>query len=116
MKFVIAVLSLVLSFSATSNTLSFRGGDQTILDEKFLVPGNNPLNFCQEPSEYVLNIDHVDLAPNPPKPCVLFIRLFKPVIQSNKNTEDKHSRLRPREISLRKLFRGLKFTYKSNMG
>lgn len=90
MKFVIAVLSLVL-FSATSNTLSFRGGDQTILDEKYSVPGDNPLSFCQEPSGYVLNIDHVDLTPNPPKPCVLFIRPFELITRSNKNIEGRHS-------------------------
>ena len=91
MKSIVALVSLFFSFSATANTLSFRSGDQTILDEKYTVPGNNPMSFCQEPSEYVLHIDHVDLTPNPPKPCVLFIRPFDPVARSNENTEDRHS-------------------------
>lgn len=89
MKFIVAAVSLLLSFSATSNAFSFRSGDQTILDEKYSVPGNNPLSFCQEPSEYILNIDHVDLTPNPPKPCVFSIRLFE-FVAHKKHTEDKN--------------------------
>jgi len=37
-------------------------------DEKFTVPGKNPLNFCADPKDYILTIDHVDLSPNPPVP------------------------------------------------
>ena len=32
------------------------------------VPGKNPLNFCADPSDYILTIDTVDLSPNPPVP------------------------------------------------
>ena len=32
------------------------------------VPGENPLNFCDDPSTYLVDIDSVDLDPNPPKP------------------------------------------------
>ncbi|KAJ5087647.1 Phosphatidylglycerol/phosphatidylinositol transfer protein [Penicillium angulare] len=35
-------------------------------DEKPKVPGDNPLNYCKPPSDYVLQIDNVDLDPNPP--------------------------------------------------
>lgn len=34
------------------------------------VPGDNPLNFCQEPSNDILTIESVDLSPNPPVPYV----------------------------------------------
>ncbi|KAJ5273231.1 hypothetical protein N7478_008356 [Penicillium angulare] len=35
-------------------------------DDKPKVPGDNPLNYCKSPSDYVLQIDNVDLDPNPP--------------------------------------------------
>ena len=75
MKLVIFVLSLVLSFSAPSDTLLFRSGDQAILDKRYPVQGDNPLEFCHEPSNYILTLDHVDLTPNPPVPCVLYTLL-----------------------------------------
>ena len=31
------------------------------------VPGDNPLVYCQDPDDYILDINHVDLAPNPPE-------------------------------------------------
>jgi hypothetical protein len=68
MKLFVAFLSFSLSFGAIANALSFRTGDQTILDEKQSVPGDNPLKFCHDPSDFILTIDHVDLAPNPPVP------------------------------------------------
>jgi len=30
------------------------------------VPGDNPLMFCQDPTDYLLNITNVDIDPNPP--------------------------------------------------
>ncbi|KAJ5731948.1 hypothetical protein N7493_003429 [Penicillium malachiteum] len=32
------------------------------------VEGDNPLVYCNDPSDYLLTIDHVDLVPNPPLP------------------------------------------------
>jgi hypothetical protein len=81
MKFGIALPSFVLPFLAISNALSFRGGDQTILNDDFSVPGINPLQFCHDPSHYILTIDRVDLTPNPPVPCVLCNILFSRVLQ-----------------------------------
>jgi hypothetical protein len=30
------------------------------------VPGENPLEFCEDPKDYLLDITKVDLEPNPP--------------------------------------------------
>lgn len=38
------------------------------LDANFKVPGDNPLFFCKDPSDYIGKIDFVDLSPNPPVP------------------------------------------------
>lgn len=34
------------------------------------VNGKNPLEFCDNPENHILQIDHVDLDPNPPKAYV----------------------------------------------
>lgn len=34
------------------------------------VKGNNPLEYCADPSPHLLQIDSVDLKPNPPVPYV----------------------------------------------
>ena len=31
------------------------------------VPGKNPLLYCQDPKDYILDIYYIELAPNPPK-------------------------------------------------
>ena len=31
------------------------------------VPGDNPLVFCSAPESYILEIEYVDLVPNPPE-------------------------------------------------
>lgn len=38
--------------------------------EDFPVTGENPLSFCANPAGHILEIDRVDLSPNPPKPYV----------------------------------------------
>ena len=37
-------------------------------DKSLSVPGDNPLNFCEDPTEakHILLIENVDLDPNPP--------------------------------------------------
>jgi hypothetical protein len=37
---------------------------------EYKVPGDNPLYFCADPADYILQIEKVDLDPNPPKPYV----------------------------------------------
>ena len=57
-----------------------------VQDDKFTIPGENPLNvrspateveatmetdfiqYCADPKDYILQIDHVNLTPNPPRP------------------------------------------------
>lgn len=44
--------------------------NQVTVKEEFKVPGDNPLYFCADPADYILQIEKVDLDPNPPKPYV----------------------------------------------
>ncbi|KAF7509613.1 hypothetical protein GJ744_007651 [Endocarpon pusillum] len=52
---------------AASKSLSVFSHDQAPLANDFDVPGKNPLKFCGDPQNYILDIDKVDLDPNPPK-------------------------------------------------
>ncbi|KAL8660994.1 MAG: hypothetical protein Q9202_006014 [Teloschistes flavicans] len=65
MKLLLAYCPLFLSTLAASH--SFLAGS---LSQKPLVdlsvPGDNPLEFCSDPSGFILTIDYVDLEPNPP--------------------------------------------------
>ena len=70
MKFIYSFLTLLFASCAASNSLSFFGADQHVLDDDVSVPGDNPLEFCQKDNEYTLTINKVDLTPNPPKPYV----------------------------------------------
>ena len=42
-------------------------GNQVAIKDEFNVPGENPLEFCGDPSSYNLDLESVDLYPNPPK-------------------------------------------------
>jgi len=44
------------------------GGQAVIMDEDLKVPGDNPLYFCSDPKDNIVQIKKVDLSPNPPKP------------------------------------------------
>jgi hypothetical protein len=46
-------------------------GQQVLEDPKPKVPGSNPLTFCQATDNYLLQVDYVDLTPNPPLAFVL---------------------------------------------
>lgn len=74
MKLLLAYCPLFLSTLAASH--SFLAGS---LSQKPLVdlsvPGDNPLEFCSDPSGFILTIDYVDLEPNPPVKLVTDIRL-----------------------------------------
>jgi len=56
----------VVSVSAGSSWLP----GQIAVKEEFSVPGNNPLFFCSDPKDDILEIENVDLDPNPPSPYV----------------------------------------------
>ncbi|KAF2091930.1 phosphatidylglycerol/phosphatidylinositol transfer protein precursor [Saccharata proteae CBS 121410] len=62
----LAVASPLL-VSARSSLFSGLTGSQVAITEGLEVPGNNPLVFCEEPSNNILTIDQVDLTPNPPE-------------------------------------------------
>lgn len=66
MKFLSTLLlaPLVASLSIHSSS----SDDASALDAAFPVPGDQPLNFCKDPKDYILEIHHVDLIPNPPVP------------------------------------------------
>jgi len=68
MKLTITVVLLLLSSFAASKSLSLFGGDQRLLEDDLDVPGDNPLEFCQQDDTYILTINKVDLTPNPPSP------------------------------------------------
>lgn len=48
--------------------------NQVTVKEEYKVPGDNPLYFCADPADYILQIEKVDLDPNPPKPYVCLKR------------------------------------------
>ncbi|ERF72414.1 hypothetical protein EPUS_06043 [Endocarpon pusillum Z07020] len=65
------ILSVLLPFLSASlvasKSFSVFSHDQAPLANSFDVPGKNPLKFCGNPKNYILDIDKVDLDPNPPK-------------------------------------------------
>ncbi|KAL8742048.1 MAG: hypothetical protein Q9190_005411 [Brigantiaea leucoxantha] len=68
MRPTISIVPLVFSAAVTSSSFSLFSNDQkTLVDDSLSVPGENPLNFCADPADYILTIDHVDLDPNPPE-------------------------------------------------
>lgn len=74
MKLSTALLTIAFSFIPICSSISFLGREQAVLDSDtdLSVPGDNPLVFCQDPSDYILAIEHVDLDPNPPNAYVRF--------------------------------------------
>jgi hypothetical protein len=66
MRFLAAFAPLLLSTTVTAG--SWFGNEQVALvDNPLSVPGKNPLTYCTQPDDYILDIDHVDLTPNPPE-------------------------------------------------
>jgi len=54
-------------FAASASAGSLFGGPAVVLDDSLSVPGNNPLNHCDNPKDDILDLKSVDLNPNPPK-------------------------------------------------
>ncbi|KAI9677743.1 MAG: Phosphatidylglycerol/phosphatidylinositol transfer protein [Trizodia sp. TS-e1964] len=60
---------LSLLFAALTSAVSISGGQQVLKmgDDGLSVPGENPLKYCETPHDWVLDIEKVDLSPNPPE-------------------------------------------------
>lgn len=70
MKFSLALISLFLSTLVASVDLSFFPGQKVLEDKGGEVPGENPLTYCKaDHDDDILELDHVNLDPNPPKAC-----------------------------------------------
>jgi hypothetical protein len=67
MKLLSAALICVAPLSVTATPASF-WSSQDVISEAIPVKGNNPLEYCSDPSGNILDIKSVDLSPNPPKP------------------------------------------------
>ncbi|KAK5075467.1 Phosphatidylglycerol/phosphatidylinositol transfer protein [Lithohypha guttulata] len=66
MKFTSAILLLS---PLLASALSFpSSSDRKVLDDQHKVPGSQPLTFCKDPADYILDVHNVDLIPNPPVP------------------------------------------------
>jgi hypothetical protein len=63
------LLLAAVSAVAVSATPSWVPG-QVAIQEDFKVPGDNPLYFCSDPKDNIVEIKKVDLNPNPPQPYV----------------------------------------------
>ena len=62
-----------LCLTATAVQATWFGDEQKTLGEEAQpVPGENPLQYCNAPDDYMLEIDNVDLDPNPPEAYVPF--------------------------------------------
>lgn len=69
--FTVAATALLAStVSARSSWLSSGPSVSPNTDGSLSVPGENPLQHCQDPKDDVLTLESVDLDPNPPKAYV----------------------------------------------
>jgi hypothetical protein len=67
MKLLSAALICLAPLGVTATPASF-WSSQDVISEAIPVKGNNPLEYCSDPSDNILDIKSVDLSPNPPKP------------------------------------------------
>lgn len=71
MKVNTLLASAILAVSASARSSLFGSSIEVApYDEKLNVPGDNPLQHCQDPKEDILDLESVDLDPNPPLPYV----------------------------------------------
>ena len=71
----LAIMRLLTALSAglvavsVSALPSFTTASQVaVLDDDLEIPGDNPLSLCSKPKDWILDLESVDLSPNPPKP------------------------------------------------
>ncbi|KAK3691179.1 Phosphatidylglycerol/phosphatidylinositol transfer protein [Vermiconidia calcicola] len=69
MKFLTVAASALLASSVSARSSLFGSSIEVApFDEALKVPGDNPLQHCKDPKDDILDLESVDLSPNPPKP------------------------------------------------
>jgi hypothetical protein len=69
MRLLSLLAAAILATSASARSSIFGGGiDVAAHSEELNVPGENPLQHCQDPKDDILDLERVDLDPNPPVP------------------------------------------------
>lgn len=69
MKFVHIIASALFAGSVSARSSIFATSSEIApnVDGSLSVPGDNPLQHCQDPKDDILTLESVDLDPNPPK-------------------------------------------------
>jgi len=72
MKFLAVAASALLASSVSARSSIFGSSPDIApnVDGSLSVPGENPLQHCQDPKDDILTLESVDLSPNPPKAYV----------------------------------------------
>ena len=69
MKLLTVLAPALLATSASARSSIFGSSpDIAPYDDTLNVPGDNPLQHCQDPKDDILILESVDLDPNPPLP------------------------------------------------
>lgn len=67
MKLTSLLLPVVLTITVSARSSWLNGNQVSVKENSVEVPGENPLLFCSNPPTDILEIDSVDLSPNPPE-------------------------------------------------
>lgn len=68
MKYLILLLTSLATAAQAGLNLFGNSPDIAPFEDKLDVPGDNPLQHCQDPEDDILDLEEVDLDPNPPAP------------------------------------------------
>lgn len=69
MKLFTLLASTLLASAVTARSSIFGSSIEVApYDDALKVPGENPLQHCQDPEDDILDLKSVDLDPNPPLP------------------------------------------------
>jgi hypothetical protein len=75
MQLTTLLLAVMGAASVSASPSWIPGGGQVAINEDLKVPGDNPLYFCSDPKDDIVQIKKVDLSPNPPVPYV-YLSIF----------------------------------------
>ena len=77
MRFLSLLATALLAASTHARSSIFGSSiDVAPYEDSLKVPGENPLQHCQDPKNDILELESVDLDPNPPVPCVDLISIL----------------------------------------